>query len=223
MVENSILRKNAREQLGNNIFDKTWLMLTLVYLIYSAVIGAAGGYTLGIASFILYGPIVYGVNRICVNLVRGKREIALEEMLVGFKENFAQSLLVYLMTTLFTVLWSLLLIVPGIIKYYSYAMAPYILQDDPSKEWRQCIDESQEMMKGNKWQLFCLDFSFLGWMIVGFLCCCVGVLFVYPYQLTARANFYMALKAKIDRERGGYTDGGSSDSDSFSEPVDPFN
>ena len=90
-------------------------------------------------------------------------------------------------------------------------MAPYILQDDPTKEWKQCLDESQAMMKGNKWQLFCLDFSFIGWMLLGALCCGVGVLFVYPYQLAARANFYMALKAMNEPAQ-----------DPNSEPVDPF-
>ncbi len=221
MIENSILRKNAREQLGNNIFDKTWLMLMVVYLIYTAVIGAVSGYTFGLASLLLSGPLMYGINRICVNVVRGKREIELEEMLVGFKENFVQAFLLSLMMSIFTALWSLLLVVPGIIKGYSYAMAPYILQDNPKKEWRECMDESQEMMRGHKWQLFCLDFSFIGWELLGLLCCCVGVIFVAPYQLAARANFYMALKAKCERERGGYASG--ENSDPFTEPVDPFN
>ncbi len=215
MVENSILRKNAREQLGGNVFSKTWLMMLVVYLIYTAIAGAASSFTCGIATIVVTGPLLFGLNRICVNLVKGKSEIELEEIFVGFKENFTQSFLLYLLTTLFTVLWSLLFVIPGIIKSYSYAMAPYILQDDPTKDWKQCLDDSQKMMKGNKWQLFCLDFSFIGWMLLGLLCCCVGVVFVYPYQLTARANFYMALKAMNEPEPDG-------SSDPEPEPVDPF-
>ncbi len=217
MVSNSILRKNARDQLGGNIFDKTWLMLMVVYLIYSAIISAATSISFGIASFILTGPLLFGVNRICVNLVKGKKDIELETMFEGFKECFTGSFLLSLLMGIFTFLWSLLFVVPGIIKAYAYAMAPYILQDDPNKDWKQCMDESQEMMKGNKWQLFCLDLSFIGWMLVGLLCCCVGVIFVYPYMMTARANFYMALKA-MNEPPCAESDGVGEEP----EPVDPF-
>lgn len=211
MVENSILRKNAREQLGGNIFAKPWLMLLVVYIVCSAILGAASSITCGIATFVLTGPLLFGLCRVCVNLVKGKQDIDIAELFVGFKENFTQSFLLCLLTSIFTFLWSLLFIIPGIVKSYAYAMAPYILQDDPTKDWKQCLDESQKMMKGNKWQLFCLDFSFIGWILLGALCCGVGVLFVYPYQLAARANFYMALKAMNEPAQ-----------DPNSEPVDSF-
>ncbi len=217
MVSNSILRKNAREQLGGNIFAKPWLMILVVYLLYTAIAGAASTFTGGIASLIITGPLLFGVYRITVNLVKGKNEVDIGELFSGFNENFAQSLLVHLMMSLFTFLWSLLFIIPGIVKSYSYAMAPYILQDNPTKDWRECMDESKAMMSGNKWQLFCLDFSFVGWMLLGMLCCGIGVLFVYPYQLTAHANFYMALKAKNESFEPDYNGFGNP------EPVDPFN
>ncbi len=195
MVSNSILRKNARAQLGGNIFDKTWLMVLVAYLLCSLIASAASGFTCGIAAIVIVGPLMYGLCRIAVNVVRGKRDVDIGELFVGFNENFGQAFLLYLMTALFTFLWSLLFVIPGIVKTYSYAMAPYILQDDPTKDWQTCLNESKQMMRGNKWQLFCLDFSFIGWMLLGSLCCGIGVLFVYPYQLTARANFYMALIA----------------------------
>lgn len=215
MVSNRILRENARKQLDNNVFSRTWLMLMVVYLICSAIISAASSISLGIASLVISGPILYGVNRICVGIVKGKKNVEIEEMFVGFKECFTQSFLLSLLTGLFTFLWSLLFVVPGIIKSYSYAMAPYILQDDPSKDWKTALDESKVMMEGHKWQLFCLDLSFIGWFIVGFLCCFVGVIFVEPYVLMARANFYMALKAMNEPEpEEAETEG--------SERVDPF-
>ncbi len=189
MIKNSDLRKNARAQLGNSIFAKTWLMLLVANFIYTAISSAAA-----IVAILIVGSLTYGLARICVNLVRGKNEVDLNDLFCGFTENFSGSLLVHLMVSLFTFLWSLLLIVPGIIKAYSYAMAPYILQDDHTKNWKQCIDESKEMMKGYRWQLFCLDMSFIGWYLLGMLCLGVGVLFVTPYQMTARANFYVSLK-----------------------------
>ena len=215
MVSNRILRANARNQLGNNVFSNTWLMLMVVYLIYSAILSAASSISLGIASLVISGPILYGVNRICVGVVKGKKKIEIEEMFVGFKECFTGSFLLSLMMALFTFLWSLLFVIPGIVKSYSYAMAPYILQDAPYKDWEEAMDESKKMMDGHKWQLFCLDLSFIGWYLVGFMCCCIGVIFVYPYVLAARANFYMALKAMNEpqNERG--------ENEGF-ERVDPF-
>ncbi len=216
MVENKVLRQNARAQMDNNIFSPTWLMLMVVYLIYSAISGAANSISCGIATIVITGPMLYGINRICVNVVRGNKKIQIEDMFVGFKECFTESFLLSLLTGLFTFLWSLLFIIPGIIKAYSYAMAPYILQDDPSKGWKTALDESKEMMEGYKWQLFCLDLSFIGWNIVGFLCCCIGVIFVTPYALMARANFYMALKAMNEPEQPEF------DENNGFEQVDPF-
>ena len=73
-------------------------------------------------------------------------------------------------------------------------MAYYIMVDHPEYTWKQCLDESQKMMKGHKGQLFCLDLSFIGWYIVGMLCLGLGVLWVYPYHHVARTEFYHALK-----------------------------
>lgn len=217
MVPNSVLRKNARDQLGNNIFSKTWLMVLVACLIYSAIVNVASQVSCGIASIVFAGPMLFGLYRITTNIVRGKNDVDLGELFSAFKGNFSGAFLVYLMTYLFTLLWTLLFIVPGIVKSYSYSMAQYIHQDDPSKEWNQCINESKQMMKGHKWQLFCLDFSFVGWMILGFLCCCIGIAFVYPYRYVARANFYMALKAMNEPEPEP-----QPESEAQTEPVDPF-
>lgn len=195
MVRNSVLRQNARMQLGGDIFAKAWLMVMVAYLIYSGIVEAASSVSLGVGAIIVGGPLFYGLCRISVNLVKGKNEINIGELFCGFSEKMGQSILLTLMTGLFTFLWSLLFIVPGIVKAYSYAMAPFLLQDDPEKDWYQCLNESKEMMRGHKWQLFCLDLSFIGWELLGLLCCGVGIIFVYPYQITARANFYLALLA----------------------------
>ena len=214
MVENRILRQNAKNQLGGRLFDMTWLMMVLVFFIYSAAVSVAAGVAFGIGALIITGPMLYGVHRICVKRVLGAPGVELEDMIVGFKESFAQSLVLYLMTSLYTFLWALLFVVPGLVKSYSYAMAPYILQSNPALGWEACIKESRRMMDGHKWQLFCLDFSFVGWYIVGALCLGVGVFWVYPYYELARANFYMALKAQNEPPR----------TESFDyEPVDPFN
>lgn len=194
MVQNSILRENARKQLGGNIFANAWLMVMVACLIYSAIVSIASFFVVGI---IIAGPMLYGLARITVNRVYGQEKVDLGDLFKGFTDNFAQTLLLGLLQSIFVFLWSLLFLIPGIVKSYSYSMAFYIMQDDPSKDWKACLDESKAMMVGHKWQLFCLDFSFLGWIILGALCCGIGVIFVTPYMQTARANFYMALKASV--------------------------
>ena len=72
-------------------------------------------------------------------------------------------------------------------------MAYYIMNDHPEYTPKECLSESEKIMKGNKSKLFCLDLSFIGWYIVGALCLGVGVLWVYPYHYTARADFYNEL------------------------------
>jgi uncharacterized membrane protein len=79
-------------------------------------------------------------------------------------------------------------------------MAMYIQQDNPEREARECLQESMIMMDGYKWQLFCLDLSFIGWYLLGSLCFGIGVFFVTPYHELARTNFYLALKAQLDGE-----------------------
>lgn len=193
MVENSQLRANARMQLGNRIFGNTWLIMAVVCLIYEAVIGFSSTTFVGV--ILLGGPLTYGLYRVMIGAVNGKK-LDFNDMLTGFTEAFGNSLVLWLLQALFTFLWTMLFVIPGIVKSYSYAMAMYIQQDNPSKEANDCITQSREMMDGYKWQLFCLDFSFFGWYLLGALCFGVGVLFVTPYHQMARTNFYLALKAE---------------------------
>ena len=200
MTQNSILRQRARKQLGGNIFAKNWLMVLLVIFICAAISGVAS--SLAIVGLIVAGPLAFGVSRVTVKRARNLGEVQIEDLFTGFSECFGQSFLLGLLTSIFVALWSLLFVIPGIIKTYSYAMAPYIMQDDPTKDWKTCLDESREMMNGYKWKLFCLDLSFIGWYFVGALCLGIGVLFVYPYHEMARANFYLDIKgeAVVDAE-----------------------
>ena len=70
-------------------------------------------------------------------------------------------------------------------------MAYFIQQEQPNKNWKYNINESRRLMNGKKWKLFCLDFSFIGWYFLGFLCFGIGILFVIPYHQMARTNFYL--------------------------------
>ena len=190
------------------IFKNKWMMMLAVCGIYSIITSAITSFDENVAfilSFVLYGPMFYGIARTTIECVEN-RPWDISHAFKGFEEDFVGSLVLGVLEQLFIALWSLLLIVPGIIKSYSYAMALYIKQepDGKNKDAIDCIKESREMMDGYKWQLFCLDFSFLGWYFLGVLCLGVGVFFVAPYHYVARANFYEALKAER-MINGGYT------------------
>lgn len=103
------------------------------------------------------------------------------------------------LTTLYTLLWSLLLIIPGIIAALSYSMAPYILTENPSMGVSEAIERSKEMMDGNKWRLFCLAFSFIGWAILSALTFGIGYLWLNPYINAAYAAFYDDISGKALR------------------------
>lgn len=126
-----------------------------------------------------------------INVVKGKRA-DIVDIFCGFKEAFGTSCVLWLLESIFCFLWSLLFVIPGIVKAYSYALSAYILQDDPSKDWQTCHNESIALMNGYKMKLFLLDLSFIGWYLLGALCLGIGVVFVVPYHNQARANFYMA-------------------------------
>lgn len=98
---------------------------------------------------------------------------------------------------LFIFLWSLLLIVPGIIKSYEYAMIPYILAENPSIDSKRAFELSKEMMYGEKWNYFVLQLSFIGWYLLGLLACCIGGIFVTPYYEATLAEFYGWAREKM--------------------------
>ena len=103
-----------------------------------------------------------------------------------FGTGFAQKFLV----GLYTFLWALLLIIPGIIKGFSYAMTPFVLADNPNLTANQAITRSRELMDGHKWELFVLSLTFIGWEILGALTLGIGLLWVTPYKNAAYAAFY---------------------------------
>lgn len=90
-----------------------------------------------------------------------------------------------------------LLIIPGIVKSYSYALTPYILKDHPELKFNAAIEESMRMMNGYKMKLFLLDLSFIGWALLTILTFGIGVLFLEPYVSASRAAFYEDLKAEL--------------------------
>lgn len=122
------------------------------------------------------------------------------QLLHAFKHNYKTTVLTMFMRNLFISLWSLLFVIPGIIKAYEYRMIPYLLADNPELSWQEVFEQSKKMMKGEKWNAFILDVSFLGWGILSALTLnLLGIFYVNPYIHATNAELYLALKRIMNR------------------------
>lgn len=114
-------------------------------------------------------------------------------------QNYFGILKTMFVKNVFIFLWTLLLIIPGIIKSYAYSMVPYILAENPNIGVMGAIRLSNEMTRGHKFDMFVLDLSFLGWFIIGALAFGIGVLFVLPYYNATLAELYLTLRSNALR------------------------
>ena len=234
-MNRSVLKTNAKQQLGGSIFSEKWLLALVCSLIVSAVVSAVsgigsavgGGFGFanmfqmvqnnefseemvfsmypkmfagtGISSIIVIlisGPLSYGLAKIFLGLVYGEDRIDIGRLFDGFRDDFGGTVLLSLMIGIFTFLWMLLFIIPGIVKGLAYSMAYYVKVEHPDYNWRACLNESQTLMRGHKGEYFVLQLSFIGWYIVGMLTFGLGLLWVSPYVECANANFYAWLTAQ---------------------------
>jgi len=115
---------------------------------------------------------------------------------------FGRALALNILTSLLTLLWTLLFIVPGIVMGIAYSMAPYILAENPAMGPIEAIRASKKLTDGYKLELFLLDLSFLGWILLGIVTLGFGFVYVGPYISATRANAYLKLKALAAPESG---------------------
>lgn len=188
------LRAADFRRMGRETMQGNFGMIFLVLLIGGAIVGALSITAIG--SIIVAGPIAVGTAFVLVALTR-KESVELGDMFNGFRTGFADNLLAGLLVSVFTFLWSLLFIVPGIIKSYAYSMTTYILADEPGTPAMEAISRSQEMMKGHKWQYFCMQFSFIGWILLCADTFGLAAIYVMPYMSAAQAAFYNELKKEF--------------------------
>ncbi|MBD1371524.1 DUF975 family protein [Hazenella sp. IB182357] len=113
---------------------------------------------------------------------------------------YVKSLIWYILYSIYLLLWTLLLIIPGFIKSYSYAMSSYILNDNPELSANQAITQSRKMMDGHKLDLFLLHLSFIGWIILGIITFGIGFIWITPYMQATEAMFYRNLKGELHNQ-----------------------
>lgn len=121
--------------------------------------------------------------------------LKMEEMFWPFREDYGGNVLMMFLIALYTALWSMLFVIPGIVKGYSYSLAIYIKSENPNIPASKAIELSKKMTDGRKMDLFVLDLSFIGWGILSALTLNIlGILYVIPYQYAAKAFAYEEIK-----------------------------
>lgn len=185
-THNRDLMLMARESLQNQ-----WGLSIAVFVLYQFIITGLSIAIPGvgsIATLLIAGPMMLGLSVVFLAIAR-RQEARIGQLFDGFK-RFGTALAAYLLMSLFILLWYLLLIIPGIIATYAYSMTFYILADEPSIGAIDAISKSKQMMRGQKWKLFCLQWRFFWWFLVGILTLGIGFLWIVPYVYTSTAHFY---------------------------------
>ena len=143
----------------------------------------------------VYNPIEYGCQKFFKKSIDENQGLGV--MFNGFKDGYKNIVKVMFFRDLFVFLWSLLFIIPGIVKGYAYRLVPYILSENPTLSKDEALKESNRLMMGNKWKAFVLDLSFIGWNILCLLTWGVlEIFYVGPYRNATYAAFYEAVKAE---------------------------
>lgn len=195
-LTNSQLRQAALASLKGR-----WGAPILTAVIYCAIVGVVTSIPcVSFVSFLLTIPLGYGLSIWFLNFFRSGDGKAPElvEIFDGFKD-YVRIFITMFLVGLYTILWALLFIVPGVIKALSYAMTPYILKDNPTMENNEAIELSMAMMDGYKMKLFLMQLNYIMWTFLSCLTLGIGLLWVMPYMWTTSAAFYEDVKSDYER------------------------
>jgi len=147
---------------------------------------------------ILLFSFVISFAMIYLNLIKSiKPQIA--DIFKGFNV-FGKATLLGILMSVFTALWSMLFVIPGIIKAISYSMAPYILAENQTMTAKEALNESKRITKGNKMNLFILGLSFIGWILLGGITLGIAFIYITPYMEATMANAYIKIKEQAPQE-----------------------
>lgn len=190
MLTRAEMKQKAKEQLNGNLG-----LLILCGIIYAAISVACSMIPLVgvVGTFVVTPPLLVGLMMVLLEISKGnKPEVG--TMFTPFNTCFGNSIVANLLVGIFTVLWTLLLIIPGIIKTYSYSMTFYILAEHPEMTGKEAITESRIIMDGHKWDLFVLELSFILWILLSMVTCGIALIYVLPYMNLTMTNFYNSIK-----------------------------
>lgn len=173
----------------SDTYGSRWGGAILAFIIVSILSSALSGFVVGILAAL---PLTMGLYAMYLNMYKDN-EWSVGDIFSSFRNGmdyYLNSFLLLFVNSIFIFLWSLLFVIPGIIKTFSYSMSPYILIDNPVMTAGEARRKSMEIMKGNKWKLFCLQFSFIGWILLSILTFGILFLWVIPAMEMSKIAFY---------------------------------
>lgn len=168
-------------------FDETTVIIGILALILVMLV-----LIMLLVHFIIGGAVTLGYVRFNLNLIDGNNP-RFADLFSQF-HHLGKGLVLQFLRNIYIILWTLLFIIPGVVATYRYAMAPYLMHDFPELSASEAISESKRLMDGNKWRLFCLNFSFIGWDILCAFTLGIGYLWLAPYREAAFAAFYKEIQ-----------------------------
>ncbi|MDI3537962.1 MAG: hypothetical protein PWR12_1206 [Eubacteriaceae bacterium] len=194
-------RQEIKLQAKESFYPNYWITVGAVFITYG-LISAASGVTFfigGLGSLFIFPPLIVGLNHFCLTLYRGQTP-ALEDIFsLGFS-NYLRNLGGVLWMELFIFLWSLLFVIPGIIKSLAYFATPYLLAEYDNLPATEALKVSMRMTAGHKGEIFVMTLSFFGWFILsGITMGIVGVFYSMPYYSISMAGLYEELKDQAIR------------------------
>ncbi|QUG82936.1 DUF975 family protein [Bacillus nitratireducens] len=179
------------------------ILTTGIFSMFWGLEEANESLTVTIIAMFIIGPLTIGASYFVLNVIRGNNA-RIGHIFRWFNDGskFMKSFLTYLLMNVYLILWTLLLIIPGIIKSFSYSMTYFILNDHPEYTANQAITESRRMMNGHKMDYFLLCLSFLGWFILSILTLGIGFLWLVPYFYSTSAAFYEEISKEYYKKEG---------------------
>lgn len=194
------LKAKAKQMISGNLG-----MLIVCFVIVTVLNGVCNAIIPYLGLVCITGPMTLGLAYIYLNLARGfGPDVSI--LFSGF-QRFVDALVLTLLRSVLVGLWSLLFLVPGIIKAISYSQAYYILAEHPEMNGKEALDESIIMMDGHKMDYFELMLSFIPWMLLCIFTCGLAALYVAPYMQATFVNFYEEIKGPaVVNTNGSFTD-----------------
>lgn len=177
-------------------------IFTLVYVVVDIAVSSVETALLGtsfLTSLLFLPPMVYAFNIAFLENKRSGKAFNAKDLFIGFND-YIRVTGTYLLQSLYVFLWTLLLIVPGVIKSISYSQTMYILKDCPELSFNAAIERSMAMMEGHKWGCFKLYLSFIGWVLLAIVTLGIALFWVAPYMSATFANYYEQVKAEYENK-----------------------
>lgn len=190
------LKNTAKDKIKGNI--GMFFLCMLIVIALSTVLGLLGPIGGLVDSFLVLPPLILGFTKLALGMIHGEK-VTVSKLFHGFND-FGRAALLNLFMSIFIFLWSLLLIIPGIIKSLSYSMSFYILAENPDMEPMDAINESKRIMDGHKWELFVLMLSFILWDLLSGITCGIAYIYVAPYKSVTFAEYYYYVKSESSNE-----------------------